>query len=302
MGSGDGIRDRYYAMLILILTSSLITLILFKLQVSELPHKTKVRSALICPMTLLAAAAVSITALLSDFEFFIGEKWFSDVIVTLVVPIILTFVNYFAVYIGSKENLDEFKNTLLSSVKKLPFYAVSGIVVLFVSVLAYYLIRSGKSELILPFENKLRNTLTDIFGIRPRFKEFFIGYPAFFLFIYYGFFRKKKIPSEIFGILQIILFTSVLNTFCHASTFVWVSVARTFMGFLCGFAISLIIIGILETICFISYKFKEKKENAIGNSIKEEKIEKTAPLKKIENEKVPKKNPNSGKKKRKKKK
>lgn len=254
---------KYLALLIMILVSSLITLILFKLQISYIPFKTKLTSAIVSPICLLLTGAVSITSLLSDFDFSIGEKWFSPVVVSLVIPIILTFVNYLAVYIIPNEDMTEFKNDIITGVKKKPVYVVAMATVLIAAAFAYYLIRAGKSTLVLPFENKIRRLLTDIFVIRPRFKEFIIGYPAFALFIYYGFFKKKRQNKAItvFGILQILLFTSVLNTFCHASTLVWVNVSRTFKGFICGAIISGIIIAILEIITFARKKVKEKHES-----------------------------------------
>ena len=250
---------KYYAMFTMILAASLITLILFKLQASDLPFKNKLTAALCCPPALLLTTAVSITALISDFDFFLGDKWFFGVKISLITPVLLTILNYTAVYIGSKENFKKFVEKLKTDIKKIPVYIIVIIGVLFAAVLAYYLIRTGKSDLILPIEDKFRKMLTNIFVIRPRFKEFLIGYPAFALFVYFGFIRKNKTASAIFGILQIMLFTSVLNTFCHTFTLIWVNVARVLTGFITGTIISGIIIGILEIIYFVSRKKLVKK-------------------------------------------
>lgn len=250
---------KYYALLIMILTASLITLILFKLHISCMPFKSKLAAVLICPVALITAGAISVTALISDFDFFLGDKWFFGVIISLTVPVILTLFNYYAVYIGSKEKCKEFFDNLKNSLKKVPVYIIVSIAVLITAFAAYYLIRTGKSDLILPIEDKIRKFLTDLFIIRPRFKEFLIGYPAFTLFVYFGFFRKNKSACTVFGILQIILFTSVLNTFCHAFTLLWVNSLRVITGFATGIVFSGIIIAILEIIYFASKKQTSKK-------------------------------------------
>ena len=126
--------------------------------------------------------------------------------------------------------------------------------------MAYYLIRTGKSSLVLPIEDKFRKKLTDIFVIRPRFKEFLIGYPALSLFIYFSVFRKNRFWKTVFGLLSAMLFTSVLNTFCHTFTPVWVSSLRFLTGLIAGLAVSAAIIGILELIRFLRLKIIKNKQ------------------------------------------
>jgi len=239
------------------LAVSLITLILFKLQKSDVPFKTKLTSSLICPPVIMLVAMISITALVSDFNFFSGDKWIYEIPVTLILPILLTILNYVFSYIGTtKETLKKFASDFKAELKKLPLWLIITVSVLLVFVLAYYIIRAGKSNLILPVEQKIRSFLTDTLIIRPRFKEFLIGYPAFSLFIYFSYFRKNKHLSEIFKFMQVFLFISVLNTFCHAQTPIWVSALRTLNGLFSGILVSGIIIGISEIIYFVTKKFR----------------------------------------------
>lgn len=253
---------KYYALLIMITATSLITLALFKVQASKLPKNKKLIYSALIPLGLMITSAVSITALISDFDFFLGDKWFFGVKISLLTPVLLTVLNYYSVYIKTKENLKEFFGKIKNDLKNIPVYIMVIAGVLFALVLAYYLIRTGKSDLILPIEDKIRKGLTDIMIIRPRFKEFLIGYPAFSLFIYFGFIRKNQPLCAIFGIIQIILFTSVVNTFCHTFTLVWVNCMRTLTGFTVGIVISGIIIGFMEIIFLVRkkkpYKFFQK--------------------------------------------
>lgn len=248
---------KYYAMAIMVLAISLITLILFKLNVAKMPFKTKLASTLICPPFIMFIAAVSITALISDFDFFLGNKWIYEIPITLILPILLTVLNYIFVYAGTKkEDIKKFWDNFKAEIKKFPLWLIITISVLLVLVLAYYIIRAGKSELVLPVEKKIRNFLTDVLIIRPRFKEFLIGYPAFFLFVYFSYLRENKYLSGIFKFASVILFISVLNTFCHAQTPIWVSSLRTLTGIAGGLIITGIIIGIAEIIYYAVKKFR----------------------------------------------
>ena len=80
-----------------------------------------------------------------------------------------------------QEKIEKSKEEL----RKIPKYILITAGILFLAVMGYYLVRTGKSSLILPFEDIMRKKLTDIFAIRPRTKEFLIGYPLFFLFVYF---------------------------------------------------------------------------------------------------------------------
>ena len=244
---------KYYALLIMIITSSLITLILFKLHKSDLTKGKKTAYMLLYPLGLAASAIISISALISDFHFFLGDKWFFGVKLSLTVPVLLTFYNYVNVYMGtnSLKDIKKIWENLKSEIKGLNKILLYFTGVIFVLALAYYLIRTGKSDLILPVEDKFRKLLTDILIIRPRFKEFLVGYPCFALFIYFGIFRNHKFLTAIFGIGQIILFTSVINTFCHTFTPIWIGILRTLNGFLSGIILCAVIIGIIELVYYI---------------------------------------------------
>ena len=56
--------------------------------------------------------------------------------------------------------------------------------------------------------------------------------------------------------MQVILFISVLNTFCHAQTAIWVSLIRTLTGMLGGLIVSGLIIGISEIIYLVTKKLR----------------------------------------------
>lgn len=112
----------------------------------------------------------------------------------------------------------------------LAFAALVGVVVL--------LLRSGNYNLLASQpEYFFRDLLEQLFGFRPRTKEFLLGQPLLFL----GFFYKKPWLLLIGIIGQV----SIINTFLHAHSPVMGSLARSvhgiWLGLLIGWAASLLI-------------------------------------------------------------
>ncbi len=289
---------KFYAVIIMILTVSLYTLILFKTINSENSYKNKLIISLASFFALMLFGSFFITAMFSDLNFYLGNKWVFGVKISLILPFVTTAFNYNTVFLKIKSPKELLEKTK-SELKAIPKYVLISGICVFSLVLLYYLIRTGKSDLILPIEDIIRKKLTDIFLIRPRFKEFLIGYPCFAIFLYTSLFRKNEKIRLASGILSTILFTSVLNTFCHAFTDFSVSLIRTFNGLILGIVVSGLIILISEiTIRFIInkksdeisikdklYALKKKSKDACF-SLKEK-----LPKKKEEIKEVPKEKP-----------
>lgn len=83
--------------------------------------------------------------------------------------------------------------------------------------------------------------------VRPRTKEFLIGYPA--LVFYWYVVRKGWIPGyrEAVRIVSVLAFSSAVNTFCHFHTLLYLSVIRTINGWWLGMLIG------LAAVAFINY-------------------------------------------------
>ena len=135
-----------------------------------------------------------------------------------------------------------------------------------------YLTRTGHVLTIIPLEGSLRSTLEQVFGTRPRFKEFALGYPLALIGLYLsaslatfsragksniaqgtsgadvtGSLTKKQARacylltfSALFsGVLAPI---SVVNTFAHTLAPVGLSLLRSLHGFWLGIAIGLFLL------------------------------------------------------------
>lgn len=247
---------RYYACILSVLITSIFTFLLFKIVDSN--RKYKLWEGLGLFFAFVIFGSIVISGMFGDFEFFVGEKWVFGVKLTLTVPFLTTAYNYNAVFLKIKSPKELWGKTK-EKMKKIPLYALIIAGAVFVLAIAYFLIRTGKSSLILPVEDMMRKKLTDIFIVRPRTKEFLIGYPLFSLFLYFSFYRKNEKGRLFCGILQTLLFTSVLNTFSHAFTRYLTSFVRFFNGLLLGIIVSGVVIGCCELGIFLVKKIKNPK-------------------------------------------
>jgi hypothetical protein len=246
--------SQIYAGLIMITSISLLTLVLFKLASKVSSSKNKLLALLLMPVLILSSSIIAITALLSSVAFYTSTDLFYGVKISLVIPIITSIINYNIVFWKFK-TINEIGSKIIELSKRVNRATLILICAFLLIFLAYYIVRTGKSNFILPIEDIFRKTLTDIFGVRPRLKEFLIGYPAFFAFVYFSTYKKDEIFMPIFGILSTILFTSILNTFCHTFADFVISFQRVMNGFLCG----LIITAIIMLIMMICKSFYNKK-------------------------------------------
>ncbi len=234
----------FYALAIMLFTCFLLTAVMFYLD-KNTSGKKKLFSILGAVFGILLCAIIGIAALLGGIEFYTSTAFFYGVKISLLLPILATVYNAYIIYHREQVSLKELPKAMWNWMKQVNKWILIpvGVVILFGVV--YYLIRSGKSNLILPIEDNFRKWLTDVFYIRPRFKEFLFGYPTFSLFLYFGITNVKTEWKILCGILATVLFTSVLNTFCHTFTAVTVSLLRVVNGLACGLIVSFVLIGII---------------------------------------------------------
>ena len=76
-----------------------------------------------------------------------------------------------------------------------------------------------------------RQFLTDYMGVRPRNKEFLIGYPATILYLMYG---AKRPSLWVLTIPLVIGQISLVNTYAHIHTPLLVSLHRSINGLILG--------------------------------------------------------------------
>ncbi|RAP32080.1 hypothetical protein DID75_05365 [Candidatus Marinamargulisbacteria bacterium SCGC AG-410-N11] len=188
--------------------------------------------------------ALLIVGLLSDIDFLMGIRRFIGVKIAYIIPLLFICIYFY---------LRPHRISSLVYVLKRIFNAPIRTVV-FVSILAslsfviILLIRSGNyfSFKAFLFETQFRTLLEDILYVRPRTKEFLIGYP--FLLLAYIFIDSYISRQWIwfFNLLGGIALISVINSFCHIHTPIMVSSYRTCLGILLGVVVGFIYMIILK--------------------------------------------------------
>jgi hypothetical protein len=177
-----------------------------------------------------------VMGLLADYRFTLGIEAFSGVKIALILPILIVAL-YFILQQGEGKIKDRVRGFLNIDVKLAAVF--SGLFIL--GALGIFVARSGNFVLPVPgFERVIRGFLESLFFIRPRTKEFMIGYPFLFLaatFLLRGKYKWLWILAAIGTIAPI----SVFNTFCHIHTPVIVSMVRTINGLTLGIIIGVIV-------------------------------------------------------------
>ena len=111
----------------------------------------------------------------------------------------------------------------------------------------YYIERTGHDSAVevSSFEMIFRNALEDILIARPRNKEFLCAFPAVMMLVYTSI-RKFKLWPILFGLASVIGMTSVVNTFMHIRTPLYLGFYRTGYALVFGIVIGIIGIAVFE--------------------------------------------------------
>ena len=186
-----------------------------------------------------ALRGYSLCSVLSGIDYYMYFSSFRGVKISLVIPPVFSVFAYIKLYGFKKIDIN---------IKSLSF----GIIIAAIGILGAYLyiLRSGNST-VSNFETNFRNALDSIMGIRPRTKEFLIGWPSLALFVWYVKNTKQNLIPLVFAVGVGILAGSCLNSFCHVFTKVSFIYLRTFNGFLLSVP--------LIALAFVIFKIINKK-------------------------------------------
>ena len=157
---------------------------------------------------------------------------FSGVKLTLLLPLILIFAHDMKRRVHPEGFLEVMRRSPLWTE-----LALLGVVMLGALVMA---LRSGNVSNVPGWEVAFRDFVENMLIVRPRTKEFMIGYPA--LVIYWFTVRKGLIPyyREVLRLAAALAFCSAVNTFCHFHTPLYLSVIRTLNGWWLGLLIGVV--------------------------------------------------------------
>jgi O-antigen/teichoic acid export membrane protein len=201
-------------------------------------------------MKAVAISLIGITiviGLLNGNGFMTGFEVFRGVKLVYIIPIAgVTVLVIMSIY-----NIFEngYKHALSRSVKVLNKEVRYWHLVLFVLVAAvglFYISRTGNSGSVSAMELTIRQWLEDTLYIRPRTKEFLIGFPLFVVALYAMSVNRKL--GKILLIPGVIGFLSIMNTFTHLHIPIAVSLLRTTYSVVLGFIVGLVFIVIFKVL------------------------------------------------------
>ncbi|MGJ9458143.1 DUF5693 family protein [Oceanobacillus sp. CF4.6] len=193
------------------------------------------------------AGIIIVVGLLNGNAFITGVESFRGVIMVYVVPIV--FVSLMVIWMISKTYLqsNQLKPALKQTVKLLQVEVKYWHLVVFVLIAGigmFYIGRTGNFGFASDLELIFRQWLEETLYVRPRTKEFLIGFPFFILALYMMGINKKW--GSILLIPGVIGFLSMMNTFTHFHTPLSVSILRTVYSIILGYLIGLLFIFIAK--------------------------------------------------------
>jgi hypothetical protein len=194
-----------------------------------------------------AVGALIITGLLSDPQHMLKIYQFTGVKLAFIMPLVIVAAYYFLYPYRINALLFLIRRFMQSQVTIGYTLFVAAVLVFF----GIYILRSGNYNVpMVNFESGFRRILGIIMLVRPRTKEFLIGYPVlFFTLTYLGSVLKYRYRWLLYTIATVAPI-SMINTFCHFHAPLWLSIFRSLNGLLLG-----LLIGYLAV---IAYKFFER--------------------------------------------
>lgn len=215
-------------------------------------------AAVLIVSVMVALVGATFTAsILSKNSFMLEMDIFRGVKVAQLIPLVYFFLVYAAYFgFGKKKKkhsgleIQDIKAMLLTDVK----IWMAIVAVVLGAVGTYYIMRTGhESNLeVSSVEMLFRNYLEDHLIARPRNKEFLFAFPSLMISIYM-FARRQKLPALIFGLCSVVGLTSVINTFMHIRTPLYLGYFRTACSLQFGIFLGIVAIVMIE-ICKLIWK------------------------------------------------
>ena len=199
-----------------------------------------------------------VAAILGDVRYFLEMEIFRGVKLTFIAPVILITAVYVTRYNLFETNKDEAKG-LWPQVERMlnyPIYVKTMIVAAVVAIGAWVFVgRSGHTAGVpVPdIEIKMRAFLERIMYARPREKEFMIGHPAFFLAVMALYRQWPRVMHYGLVVVATIGQGSLVETFAHVRTPVFMSFIRGIDGVVVGLLFGVLAVIGMQVLSYLSF-------------------------------------------------
>lgn len=196
---------------------------------------------------------IIVIGLLNGNAFMTGFAVFKGVKLVYLIPImgVLLFTVIEINRLAEQNIKKSLSNTVTLLNKELKYWHVLLLVVV-AGIGLFYISRTGNSGSVSDMELAFRQWLENTLYVRPRTKEFLIGFPFFILALYVMGINRKW--GSILLVPGVIGFLSIVNTFTHLHIPVAVSVLRTLYSVSLGLVVGLVFILIFK----IGYRWVSK--------------------------------------------
>ncbi len=201
--------------------------------------KKEIRSFKDIILSYLRAAIISligifiVVSILNGNEYLVKIQMFRGVKLLYILPIL--FMVVYALW-------GNIKKLLVTNIR---YWHVAVLIVL-AGVAYYYLSRTGNEGSVSSIELKIRQLIEETLYVRPRTKEFLIGFPIYLLGLHIM--RLNKKVGLFFLIPGVIGFLSLVNTFTHLHIPLYVSLLRSAYSLVLGFIVGVIFIVVFSFI------------------------------------------------------
>lgn len=200
-----------------------------------------------------------IGGILGDIRFMLEMEIFRGVKLTFVLPLVLITMVYVVRYHPFAAESINGPWGMYRQLKRILDYPVQlktlALVGLGVVAAWIFVGRSGHTAGIpVPgIEIKVRAFLEDTLYARPREKEFFIGHPAFFLAVVALYRQWPRILHYLLVVAITIGQGSLVETFCHIRTPIYMSFVRGIHGLWLGAALGVLAVIAVQVLHYLSY-------------------------------------------------
>ena len=204
-----------------------------------------------------------LAAILADSRFLLEIDIYRGVKLTFIMPLVLMTILYVKRYdmlgvagCGLKAAISKVNELLNKPItfKHVALFGVLGIILL------YFVARSGHSAgvPVAAIEVKMRLFLEQLMYARPRQKEFMIGHPAFFLAAYAAYHKAPRLIQYALTCGAVIGQASLVQTFCHMRTPVFMSTIRALDGYAMGAVIGIILVAVVALAMLLLLKLQRR--------------------------------------------
>lgn len=209
-----------------------------------------------CITGFIATTSISVVgglyigAILSRIDFLLEFNFFRGVKLSMFLPIIAAIAIYalkmgFASTVNRGLHYNDLIKMLNANVKLYTLFVAA-----FIGVIGLvYMSRSGNTSglRVLNAEVYFRNFLENALMVRPRTKEVLIAFPSLFIALFLALRGYKRLVFP-FAVASVLGLSSIVNSFCHTRTSLYVSALRGLFAIGISIAVGIIIILVLEFI------------------------------------------------------